>query len=185
MNESANLPTPERIFKRYLWRSVVKSGSPSLESFTTWTLTGVGATAALLLANIDSLDDMVTTRGIAIVLLMLAISLLTGAVSKQIGLVLPSAVTTSEQVENDLATDAGQRLMDAMNLESAKLSEQLAEPFLWPVNRFVRAGGDAGGRDFHANDRRFVRVFCLQLWFFWAHALLAIVTLPVVALSLK
>lgn len=183
MSDEGKTMQPEHVFKKVAWRGTVEIGG-ALERSTTWTLGGVAAIAGLLVSNLESVAQIVSLTGIRASIILFTASLLVGAISKQIGMAVIAGVHTIKQVESLLNSDAGQHLMGQMTIEPRQLVHELAEPFLWPMSILVRKSGECGITDYLSADKRFVRMFCLQIAFNALHALLALAALLVIGLSI-
>lgn len=173
MSDEGTVIRPEHVFKKFIWRSTVEIGE-SLEKSTTWTIGGVAAIAAALISNLDSVAKIASLNGIKIALVLFALSLLFGALSKQIGMAVVAGLGTLKRTETMLNSAAGQNLMDQMTIEPRQLVKELAEPFLWPISASFRKGGERGIVDYVASDKRFVKMFCIQIAFNALHVLLAV-----------
>jgi hypothetical protein len=169
--------------KKIVWRQSLAI-SHSLERFITWTVAGIAAFAALLISNLDSVAPLITRGGLKWGLLLLAFSILAGAVCKQLALAIPDGLARIVEMENFMGSEAGQQLLERMTIDPEKLPAELAAPYLWPMSYIVRKSAERGARDLLAADKRFVFLFCLQLWAFWLHVLLAIASIVVVAATI-
>ncbi len=170
-------------FKRFVWRGTLEI-CESMERFATWSLAGVGATAALLVANVSGLQGVVSDLGIKLCLLLLALSLLAGAISKQLGAALMAGLNNLRNSEGALQSPVGQATMDAITLSGAELRDQIVAPYWWPLSSQMKKAFDRGATDPLATDKRFVQLFCFQLYWLWAHTAAAIGALLVVPFTL-
>jgi hypothetical protein len=184
MSDEGQPLSPEQVFKKFAWRSVV-AVAPGLERSTTWTITGVAAIVALFVGNLEAVSKIVNLGGIRWSLLLLAASLLLGAISKQIGMALESGLASVTEVEKLLTSKEGDELMEAMSVEPRKLMHDLAEPFVWPLSLITRRSGEQGVVDYLSSDKRFIRMFCWQIYFNLFHAITAVAAIVVLACSMK
>lgn len=183
MSDEGTVMRPEHVFKRVVWRSTVEVGE-ALERSTTWTIGGVAAIVAVLVSNLDSVAKIASLEGIKISVVLFTLSLLFGALSKQVGMAVIAGVNTLKQTEALLNSEVGQQLIGQMTIEPKQLVQELAEPFLWPLSTFVRKGGERGLVDYVAGDKRFVKMFCFQIAFNAVHVLLSVAALFVIGLSI-
>lgn len=174
---------PEHVFKRVLWRSTLGVGA-TMEQFTTWTITGIAAIVGLFIANLDAVSEIVSLNGIRWSLLLFALSILAGAISKQYGMAVQSGINTMHQLESLLNTEAGQQVIDDMQIEPEQLISEIADPFLWPLKRVMRRAGERGLNDYLSGDKRMIRMFCVQLYLNALHGLAAIAAIVVLACSI-
>ncbi|MEW6764514.1 MAG: hypothetical protein AB1344_01845 [Pseudomonadota bacterium] len=183
MSNEGTVMRPEHVFKKVIWRSTVEVGE-ALERSTTWTIGGVAAIVAILISNLDSVAKIASLESIKISVVLFTLSLLFGALSKQVGMAVIAGVNTLKQTEALINSEAGQQLMGQMTIEPKQLVQELAEPFFWPLSTFVRKGGESGLVDYVAGDKRFVKMFCFQIIFNALHVLLAVAALLVIGLSI-
>jgi len=183
MTENDRPISPEEIFKKVSWRSVISS-SNAMEKWVTWTLTGTAAIIALFVANLSSVSEIVSQSGIQWSLFLLALSLISGGVAKQVGMAVQSGLHTMREIEALLGSEEGQDLMDGMEIEPEKLIDDLAEPFWWPLSVSIKNAGKRGLKDYLAGDKRIVKLFCIQLYATNTHAILIAAAIIVVAFSL-
>lgn len=183
MSDEATVMLPEQVFKKVIWRSTLETGG-ALERSTTWTIGGVAAIVAVLVSNLDSVAKIASLEGIKTSVVLFTLSLLFGALSKQVGMAVIAGVNTLKQTEALLNSEAGKSLMDEMTIEPRQLVQELAEPFLWPFSTFIRKGGERSLRDYVAGDKRFVKMFCFQIIFNGVHVLFAVVALFAIGLSI-
>lgn len=180
--EKAN--TPEHIFKRVIWRSVIAIGG-SMEQFTTWTLTGIAAIMAFFIGHLESVSTIVSSGGLKWCLMLFAFSVFAGVISKQIGMAVTHGVKTVTEMEAFLHSVDGQRLMADMTVDSHQLAKDIAAPFMWPLSYLMRRSGENGIQGDSSADQRFIRLFCLQLYTNLLHGLLAAAAVATLALSIK
>lgn len=183
MDDESEATRPETIFKQCVWRNTIDIGQ-ALERSTTWTVGGVAAIVTLLLTNLDSVVQIASLGGTKACIVLLTLSILAGAISKQIGMAVIAGINTLKQTEALLNSEAGQSLMGQMTTEPKQLVADLATPFLWPISLFIRRGGERGLNDFAGGDKRFIKMFCLQILFNGLHGLLAIAALLSIGLTI-
>jgi hypothetical protein len=183
MSDEGKTLQPEHVFKKFIWRSTLDSGE-ALERFTTWTVGGIAAIVGLMISNLDSIARIASVSGIRTSILLFSLSLLAGAASKQFGMAVTSGISRLRRTEDLLESEAGQTLMDQMTTAPRDIVREVAEPFLWPLSSLVLRGGERGLTDYVAADKRFVKMFCLQLGFNLLHTVLAIAALFSIAFSI-
>lgn len=184
MSDEGKPITAEHIFKRIIWRSVLGIGT-SMEQFTTWTITGIAAIIGLVISHLESVSTIVGAGGLRWSLVLFTFSLLAGVVSKQVGMAVAHGLDTINKMEALLQSEDGQRLMSAMTIEPRQLTRDIAAAFLWPLSFFMRRSGERGVQDYSTADRRFIRLFCIQLYFNLLHGLLAAGAVITLALSIR
>jgi hypothetical protein len=174
---------PEHVFKKVIWRSTLGL-SESMEQATTWSITGLAAIIGLFISNLDSVGQLVNRQGLRWGLILFTASLVIGALSKQIGMAIVKGLAMLEKIENILSSEQGQVLMANMTTSPPQLVEEMAAPYLWPLSTLMRKSGRKGLSDYLVTDKRFIKLFCVQLLFVNLHGLLAAAGLVVVASSI-
>jgi hypothetical protein len=111
-------------------------------------------------------------------------SLVIGALSKQIGMAITKGLVILEKMENVLSSEQGQTLMTNMTATPSQLVEEMAAPFFWPLSTLMHKSGMKGLSDYLFSDKRFVKLFCVQMLLVNLHGLLAAAGLVVVASSI-
>jgi hypothetical protein len=175
---------PEHVFKKIAWRGVLALGS-SLEQATTWTITGLAAITGLFISNLDSISKIVTLDGVKWSLILFTCSLFVGAISKMYGMVLGRGIQILINLEELLQSEDGVNLMQSMTVNPDDLPKQLAEPFFWPISTLMRKSGEKGLNDYLFSDKKFIKMFCIQLYLDFLHWLLLVAGLLTLALSLR
>lgn len=183
MSDEGKAMTSEHIFKKFVWRQSISVGE-SMERFTTWTITGCAAFIALTISNLESINTIVSLSSLKYSIILFVISLLFGIISKMVGMALQSGIRLVNDMENHLYSEAGKRVMDSMDIESKQLIIELATPYWWPLSTLMRKSGEAGIKDYLSSDKRFVKMFCLQLYTNLVHILLAVLAIVTVIICI-
>jgi hypothetical protein len=179
MSDEGKPITSEHVFKKFVWRQSIAVGE-SMERFTTWTITGCAALIALTISNLESINNIASLASLKYSIILFVISLLFGIVSKMLGMALQSGIRLLNDMENQLNSEAGKGVMDSMDIEPKQLIDDLSEPYWWPLSTLMKKSGEAGIKDYLSSDKRFVKMFCLQLYTNLAHILLAALAIIVV-----
>ena len=183
MSDEGNPLSADQIFKRIVWRHTI-SISHAMEQANTWSLTGVAAIVGLFISNLNSVGTLVSSAGLRWFLISSTASLIFGAISKQIGMALGKCLEMVEKLEGVLYSDQGQALISHTTTPPRQLMKEIAEPFFWPLSSFIRRRGFQGIEDYLSSDKRFVRLFCMQLIFTYLHGITAAAGLLVIACSI-
>lgn len=173
----------DQIFKKIVWRHTV-SISHAMEQATTWSITGVAAIVGLFISNLDSARTIVSSVGLRWFLISFTTSLIFGAISKQIGMALGKGLEMVEKMEGVLYSDQGLQLMSQLSTPPRELIKEIAAPFFWPLSSYMRRSGFKGIEDYLSSDKRFVKLFCIQLVFVYLHWIAAATGLIVIACSI-
>ncbi|WP_339672026.1 hypothetical protein [Dasania marina] len=163
MSDEGKPITSEHVFKKFVWRQSISVGE-SMERFTTWTITGCAALVALTISNLESINTIVSLSSLKLSVMLFVVSLLFGVVSKMLGMALQSGIRLLNDMESQLHSEAGKSIMDSMDIESKQLINDLASPYWWPLSTLMRKSGETGIKDYLSSDKRFVKLFCLQLY---------------------
>lgn len=164
---------PEQDFKKIVWRSIIDSGQ-STELYTIWSIGGVAVIVGLLITNLESISKIVPVEGIKISIILFVLSLLAGAISKQVGMAVSSGVNTLREMESLLESKAGQELVSQIKAEPTELVRDFSRPFIWPMSIMVCRAAEKGIEDQLTEDKRFIKMFSLQIIFNMIHNLLAL-----------
>ena len=128
---------------------------------------------------------MVTPTGIRVTIGIFILSLIAGVLSKQYGMALTSGLRMLENMESLLNSEPGQNLMSDMKIENAQLSNEIAEPFWWPLSAKLRKAMVNGKDDPLASDKQFISIFSKQLYTNFFHIFLGAAGLASVAFFLQ
>lgn len=183
MSDEGQPIKPEHNFKKIVWRSTLGL-SESMEQSMTWSITGLAAIVGLFISNLDSVGQLVSRQGLRWSLILFTLSLISGALSKHIGMAIAKGLATLEKMEDILLSDQGQTLIGQMSTPTQQLIEELAAPFFWPLSTLMRRAGMRGLTDYLSADKRFIALFCIQLLLVYMHSLFAAAGLVVVAASI-
>ncbi len=183
MTDEGKPLTANHTFKKIIWRHAISIGQ-AMEQTTTWSITGIAAIAGLFISNLDSVGKLVSPFGLRWFLILFTASLVFGAISKQIGMALTKGLEMVENLETILSSEQGQTLMGQMSISPKALIKEIAEPFFWPLSAYMRKSGVEGLQDYLSTDKRFVKMFCIQLIFVYLHGIMAAVGLLTMACSI-
>jgi phage shock protein PspC (stress-responsive transcriptional regulator) len=183
MSDKGKQISADQILKKIVWRHTV-SLSHTMEQSTTWSITGVAAIVALFISNLDSAATLVSSVGLRWFLISFTASLVFGAISKQIGMALVKGLDLVEKMEGMLYSEQGLQLISQMSTSPRELIKEIAEPFFWPISSRILKGGLKGIDDYLSSDKRFVKMFCIQLIFVYLHGITAAAGLIVIACSI-
>lgn len=182
MSDEGKPLSPEHIFKKVIWRSILAVGAV-LEQATTWTITGVAAILALLMSNIGAINKVIPLASLRIALVLFTVSLLIAIISKQFGMGIANGLKTINELERVLYSEEGKRLVFDMKADGPQLFRELAEPFWWPFSKVLRKAGEKGLSDYLAGEKRLIQFLNWQIYLNAFHWLFAGVALLVLAFS--
>ena len=113
--------------------------SPNIDKHNIWLLAGTGATASLVVSNIESIVSATEPQAVSWMLSLLAISALFGLLAKINSIKAESSKTVFQTVFSVMAQH------EETNIDAAIETYQSAFPF-W-VRRSVRKGAENGAKD--------------------------------------
>lgn len=154
---------PEHQLLRVIYAGVLTVAEP-IEAFSVWCITGAAAILALLVVNIDSVSKIISTSGLRWGIVLLTVSMLAGAVAKQLGIVLKRGIALTDAMYAEIATPGGAAAMDNMTLSTEDFQDQMVAPFLWPFKKIMLHAARRGAADPIAGEKRFVRMLCVQMY---------------------
>jgi hypothetical protein len=133
-----------------------------MEPVTTWSVTGVAATLAFILGNIDSVSKVASLAGIKAFVLLLTASMLSGVLAKLAGVVVGVVLQRFESMGALSANQEWQFLLARKTWPPAELARQLAKPFPWPLSQIMERSAKRGAADPLKADRMLARIFGFQ-----------------------
>ena len=98
---------------------------------------------------------------------------------------ITNGLETITKLEAVLQSPDGHRIMTLMATEPKRLIEDLAEPFGWPLSRYIRSSGLEGLTDPLSSEKRLIRIFCVQICTASLHSLCAAAAIITIAFSIR
>lgn len=124
--------------------------SAHLDSFCSWLLIGVGGAYALVLANLGSVQQLVSPRSLQKSLLLLLIAIVIGVFQRWLAAIVSASAATgekAEQIGNDLAAQD-------IELDFKVVSREMERGTYYPAKWMVRRSfNKAMSADFAASGR--------------------------------
>jgi len=149
--------------------------SPQIETFATWLLAGVGATASLIITNAESITKALSPEGFKAALYCLIASALCGLLAKAITVFFPSNGKDHEAFRAKLMAlivqhgeerkkiEAAAKERDVVNLPDLEISEMMREfvrplPFWtkWVLAIYLRKIAGERNADLHLAVKGFI-----------------------------
>ncbi len=175
---------PEHLFLKIVWRRII-SISKGMEPTTTWTVAGIAAILGFCLGNLESIGEIVSRGGLRWFVILLTVSMLLGVFSKLVGMALSYGLDLLPAVERDLSSPEAIAAMSRMKIPPEEFGQRVAEPFLWPLNRVFKKAARQGMHDYLHGERKFVWMFCIQLYSNLFHLGFAATAFVVLACNIK
>lgn len=126
--------------------SAFSAQSATIDKFATWVLAVIGASATLVVSNIDSITNEIPHYYVAIGLLLLGLASLAGLVEKWLAVVVQAASATGTQTGEDLEKQ-GSKSPSGQPYDMIDVLDQLVWALPWwlkgkIVKELVRVLGD-------------------------------------------
>jgi hypothetical protein len=169
---------------RLMYMNVLLITKPIAE-FSTWLLAGVGAIIGAVLVNVEAVSSVLSATSLRWGITFLVASLLTGVVAKQIGASLSASRGSMEDLYNELETPDGSTALEGAFESPEELKEEFSAAFLAPLRGMMRRGFERGGQDPLAGEKRFVKLFCIQLYALWAQNISGAIGLLILAFGIN
>ncbi len=172
------------IFKKLFWRTIVQA-SDRYEQYISWTITGIAAVLALIIGNIDSIRAIVDQCSLKTALILMTLSIIFGVASKFGAVAVSVGRSLAIEIESQLNSDAGQQLMDGMDVDIEKLASEISEPFWWPMSVLIKKSMLSGVADPLKGEKLLVGYFCFHVYCNIFHIILGALGLAAIAYGIS
>lgn len=176
--------TPDQNLIRHSVLTSLGVAAP-LQSFVGWTVGGIAAVLGVILANLQNVTALVTPSSLKWGLMLTVASILLGVVAKQMLEAILFASSHLLQIYDELFSEEGIALLKACKSDPSSFAFELRKFYLWPMNLFIESSANKGGTDFLVSEKRIGKLFCIGLYFAWAHFLVGAAGLCIIALGIK
>ncbi len=176
--------SPEETLKEILWLHLISVGE-SMEKFTSWTIAGIAGVVVLIIGNVESVTKIISSSGIKVTLTIFIMSLIFGIISKQYGMIITSGIRMLKDLEQSLHSESGQNLIGQLTIEGNQFTDEIAEPFWWPLSIILRRAARKGADDNLTAIKQLVTIFSKQLYSNYIHLFLAALGLLSLVFFLK
>lgn len=149
-----------------------------------WMLTGVAAILGVIVANLESIQNVVSDANLKISLGLLIASVLLAAVGYLLSTMLKARNDVGSKLEQILGTDQGKALLAKMTIEQSQLHEELCKPFFGPMRFLIRRAAKRGVNDQFAMEKGGITLMLWQAYAMWLSLPLAAAGLVVLVLGL-
>lgn len=153
--------------------------------FSTWLLTGVAAILGAVIVNVEKVSNILSATSLHYGLSLLVISLLAGVVAKQIGFAICAGLDITEEMYDALETPEGENAIQFIRKDPEAFKQQYSSAFLPPMRGMMRKSFDRSTQDALSAERRFAKIFSVQMYSFWLQGALGAVGLLVLGLGIK
>jgi hypothetical protein len=166
----------EQHFQRITYLGTLSIAQPA-EQFATWLITGTAAILGLIVVNIDSVSNVISNSSLRWGLTLMTLSILCGVVTRQIGIAIQRGLAMLESLHEVMNSPTGEAIRASLTTPSDVLGKELASPFLPPFRGSILRGVERGMTDNLAAEKRFIKMFCIQLYASYAQAALGAIGL--------
>jgi hypothetical protein len=175
--------TPEQNFIRLVFVRILSVSAP-LGEFATWVLTGTIAILGAVVVKVDTISKVLSTSSLHWGLTLLVISLLAGVFTKHLGIALSAGLSLSEELFDELMSSEGINTIQSMTSSFEELKLEMTSAFLPPLNWIMKKAFDHGLIDPLAGEKRFVRLFSIQVYAFWTQSISGVLGLLILAFGI-
>lgn len=154
---------PEQRLLRVIYVSTLTT-TGAIEDFSVWCITGIAAILGLLVANINSVSNIISKSGLKWGIALLTVSMLAGALAKQLGFAIRCGVALLEALYTEIASPEGTAALEGVTDSPEEFQRHMTEPFLWPIKGIMIRAAKRGAKDPVLGEKRFVRMLCIQIY---------------------
>ncbi len=176
--------SPEGQFLTVCWRTILDMAGPMSEQYK-WLLTGIAGILGVLVANIESLQKVVSSACLKISLCLLIASVLLAAVAYLLSTMLHARNDVVAKLEKIFGTVEAQALMSQMKMEQSQLREELCKPFFGPMKFFMKRASERGAADQFSAEKGGIILVVLQAYAMWLSLPLAAAALIFLVAGLR
>lgn len=177
--------SPNHTVQRLVLMQTLAIAKP-MEEFATWLLTGIAVILGAVIVNVKAVSDTLTAMNLRWGLTFLVVSLVAGAISKQIGLAIVAGRALSDEMYGELKRpEVAAALEGLATTASEELKKEISSAFLPPIDGMMRRSFERGGVEPLAGERRLTKLWCFQLYFLWGQNAAAVVGLLTLAFGIN
>ena len=135
------------------------------EHFATWLLTGTAAILGLIIVNVDAVSNVLSEGSLRWGLSLMTLSMLCGVITKQLGIAIKRGVALLDELYAELNTPRGGAIQELLRTPIDDVfTKEMVSPFLPPFKSFMLKSMQHGATDALASEKRFIKMFCLQMY---------------------
>lgn len=164
--------SPEGQLLSATWRTMLGMAGPVSEQFR-WILTGQAAIIGLMVANLDSLQKVVSPGHLRWSLGLLVISLVLASFAYLLSVSLRARHDVMAQFERLLGSPEGREVLSRMTMEQADFLRQFSAPLFGPLKWFMLRSARNGAKDPFAVEKGGISLMVWQAYAMWLSVALA------------
>jgi hypothetical protein len=165
------------------WRTLLSMADRASDQYR-WMLTGLAAMLALVVANLDSLQKVVSGGHLKLALVLLIVSVALAAVAYMLSTSLIARNEVMNKLEAVLSSVEGKALLSQTSLADPELRREVCSPFFGPMKWIVVRSMEKGARDQFAGERGSIFLLVWQAYAIWASVAVAAASMITLVLGL-
>lgn len=176
--------SPEGQFLTICWRSIIGMAGAVSEQYR-WLLTGMAAILGLIVANLNSIQAVVSDAYLKSSVCLLVASVFLASIAYLLSSSLKVRNDVSQQLEQVLGSDQAQAIMRGITANPVEMRRELCRPFFGPMKWIMTKATERGASDPFANEKGSIRLIVWQAYAMWVSVLVAAVALTILVLGIK
>jgi hypothetical protein len=177
---SINRYSPEGQFLKFIWNTTASIAEPVADLYK-WTLSGIAAILALVIANIDSVASSIASANLKWGIIGLVLSLLLGVFAHNLAVAVKFRRELGEHIDTTLTTEEGVEVIKRMECDPRILIEHLSAPYFGPLKWLTKRAGEKGLADQLSSEKGTITLMCTQVYIGFCHYLLGAIGIIVLA----
>jgi len=150
-----------------------------------WMLTGIAAIVGVVLANLSSLQAVVSDGYLKSSLSAMVASLFMAAVAFMLSMGLRFRNEVVGQLGQVLGTPEAQSVLEQFTLPAEEVRKEMCRPFFGPLGWIMSSAGKRGANDPYVVETGAIRLIVWQAYAMWVAMILMALALTLVVLGLK
>jgi|GEM_PF-3352483 len=175
---------PRQTLIRHTLLSNLKVAEP-LGTFLGWSTLAIAGVLGVILNKLTDIQPLLHPSTLKWGLSLLALSLLFGAIAKQMSEALVFASKQIITISSDIFSEIGIELLSTAHLTPDTLADELGKCYFWPLSAFVRHSTRKGSTQFLISEIRLSRLLSVDLFISWAHFFAACAGIITLAFGIK
>lgn len=176
--------SPEGQILTVIWRAMLNMAGPVSEQYR-WMLTGLAAILGLMVANLDSIQNVINGDYLKWSLSLLVVSVLLASIAYLMSTSLKARNDVMYHLEQILGSEEGQAVLSEMKMNQLEFQRRLSKPFFGPIKWLMLRSAKKGANDPFAMEKGSITLIVWQAYAMWLSILLAAVGLIVLVIGLN
>jgi hypothetical protein len=176
--------SPLQKFLRYLYLPVISTAGVSAEQ-AKWVVTGTAAILGVIVANLGSVREVVSSGALKCGICFLTISMLIGIVVVVMANSIKHAVLVVEALYKKLSQPEGKASIEGITADPEEVIDAMVEPFYGPLKIYMKSSAYRGSMDFLATEKRSISMVCTVVYLSIVQGVLGAIGLIAIAMGIK